>query len=163
MTGNKKHTLTKQFIIKKVCNEEDRPPYSNKVDEYFEDLVEENILGPLNIIGSTDWRELLSIMYFKKEDNSPEGINFYEASVIEEEKIKFYPVAISLDDVYTNNATPLENIIGLYYQVISLFFLTYYKSVSREFLLKLKDKLDWDYLLSLPYPAPFNEQKYVGD
>jgi hypothetical protein len=30
-------------------------------------------------------------------------------------------------------------------------------------MLELKKKLDWDYLLSLPYPVPIDEQKYVGD
>jgi len=101
-------------------------------------------------------------MYFAKQANSPEGISIYEPSTVAEEKLTFYPVSINLEDVYKND-TPLENIISLYYQVISLFILSNYKNITREYMLELKKKLDWDYLLSLPYPAPFPEQKYVAD
>lgn len=154
--------MTKQFLIKKVCKEADRPPYSYKLDEYFEEFVDTFILQPFNIIVSDNWTILLSIMIFPKDADSPTGVNIYEASVIEEERIKYYPAAINMEDIYANNQ-PLENIISLYFQVISLFFLSYYKSISREYMLGLKDKLDWDYLLSLPYTSPFVEQKYVGD
>lgn len=154
--------MTKQFFIKKVCNEENRPPYSYKVDEYFEDFVNKNILQVFNILEDNKWRLVLSIMYFAKEANSPEGISIYEPSTVKEEKMIFYPVSINLEDVFKDNS-PLENIISLYYQVISLFFLSSYKSISTDYMLELKEKLDWDYLLSLPYPASFNEQKYVGD
>lgn len=101
-------------------------------------------------------------MYFKKDENLTERISIYGSSAVEKEKITFYPVSINLEHVYKNN-TPLENIISLYYQIISLFFLSNYKSISTNDVLQLKDKLNWDYLLSLPYPAPFTEQKYVGD
>lgn len=154
--------MTKQFLIKKVCNEQNRPPYSYKVDEYFEDFVETFILRPFNIIIDSNWTVLLSVMIFKKDANSPAGVNIYEPSIIEEEMIKYYPVAINMEDIYVNDE-PLENIISLYFQIISLFFLSNYKEISKEYMLDLKEKLDWDYLLSLPYPAPFFDQKYVGD
>jgi hypothetical protein len=67
-----------------------------------------------------------------------------------------------MEDIYANDK-PLENIISLYFQIISLFFLSNYKSISKDYMLDLKEKLDWDYLLSISYPAAFSEQKYVGD
>lgn len=154
--------MTKKFLIKKVCSEPDRPPYSYKIDEYFEDFVYTFILHPFNIIIDSDWKILLSVMIFKKDQNSPAGVNIFESSLVEEEKIKYYPVAINMEDIYADNK-PVENIISLYFQIISLFFLSNYKNTSKEYMLDLKEKLDWDYLLSLPYPAPFSEQKYVGD
>jgi hypothetical protein len=154
--------LTKQFIIKKVCDEPDKPPYSYKVDEYFEEFVRENIIEPFNIIREDDWKILLSVMMFKKDEESPEGVSIYPAETIEEEKIRYYPIAINIEDVYANN-TPMENIVGIYYQIISLFFISNCEGISEEFMLELKKKLDWDYLLSLPYPVPIDEQKYVGD
>ena len=154
--------MTKYFFIKKVCSEENRPQYSYKVDEYFEDFVRKNILEAFDILQDGQSKLILSIMYFAKQANSPEGISIYEPSTVAEEKLTFYPVSINLEDVY-KDGTPLENIISLYYQVISLFFLSNYKKVFREYILQLKEKLDWDYLLSLPYPASFSEQKYVAD
>jgi hypothetical protein len=154
--------LIKQFLIKKVSAEPDRPPYSYKVEEYFEEFVHNHILQPFNVIINGKWKVLLSIMIFKKDDNSPSGVNIYEPSVVAEEMIKYYPVAINMEDIYANDE-PLETIVSLYFQVISLFVLSNYKEVSRDYMLDLKNKLDWDYLLSLPYPAPFSEQKYVGD
>jgi hypothetical protein len=154
--------LTKPFIIKKVCDEPDKPPYSYKVDEYFEQFVRENIIEPFNIIAEDDWKILLSIMMFKKDEESQEGVSIYPAETIDEEKIRYYPIAINIEDVYANN-TPMENIVGIYYQIISLFFISNYEGISEEFMLELKKKLDWDYLLSLPYPAPSEQQKYVGD
>jgi hypothetical protein len=154
--------LTKPFIIKKVCDEPDKPPYSYKVDEYFEEFVREHIVVPFNIVAEDDWKILLSIMMFKKDEENPEGVSIYPAETIEEEKIRYYPIAINIEDVYANN-TPMENIVGIYYQIISLFFISNYESISEEFMLELKKKLDWDYLLSLPYPVPIDEQKYVGD
>jgi hypothetical protein len=154
--------LTKQFIIKKVCDEPNKPPYSYKVDEYFEEFVRENILEAFNIVEEDDWKILLSIMMFKKDEESAEGVSIYPAETIDEEKIRYYPIAINIEDVYAND-TPMDNIVGIYYQIISLFFMSNYESLSEQFMLELKKKLDWDYLLALPYPAPVEEQKYVGD
>jgi len=152
--------VLKQFTIKKICAEEDRPPYSYKVDQYFEDFVTENILKPYNIILPEDWKIILSIMIFKQEEDSPEGVSFYEPDLLEEDKVKVYPVGINLEDIYKNEEH-IVNIVGIYFQIISLFFLNNFKLVSREYLVELMDKLDWDYLFSLPYPAPAEEQGYV--
>lgn len=154
--------MTKQFSIKKVSSEENRPPYSYKVEEYFEDFVHENILKPFNIILEDDYKTILSIMLLNKDEESPEGVNFYEPEALDEEKIRFYPVTIYIEDLLAKEQ-PLENLVSLYFQIISIFFLSYYRQITTEYMLALKEKLDWDYLLSLPYPAPANEQKYVGD
>jgi hypothetical protein len=154
--------VTKQFSIKKVSSEENRPPYSYKVEEYFEEFVQENILKPYDVILKDDYKIILSIMLLNKDEESPEGVNFYEPELIEEERIKFYPVAIYIEDV-VGKAHPVENIVSLYFQIISIFFLSYYKRIESDHMLALREKIDWDYLLALPYPAPANQQKYVGD
>ena len=151
----------KAFNIKKICAEPDRPPYSIKVDEYFETFVSENILKPFNITDSY-WKIVLSIMIFKKEEDSPEGVNFYEADTFAEDKLKVYPVAINLEDIY-KTSDHIENIIGLYFQIISRFFLSGYKVISQEYMMELMDRIDWKYLLELPYPALAHDQGYVGN
>ena len=99
-------------------------------------------------------------MMFEEEEHLPEGISFYEPDLFEDEKIKVYPVAININDIYRNNQH-VQNVVGLYFQLLSMFFLSNYKLVSREYVADLMEKLDWDYLLSLPYPAPEEEQGYV--
>jgi hypothetical protein len=152
--------LIKQFTIKKICAEENRPPYSSAIDRYFEAFVHDNILKPYNIIVNEDWKVILSIMIFKKDDDSPEGVCFYEPDIFEDDKLKIYPVAINLEDIYKNEEHVI-NIVGLYFQIISLFFLSNYNIVSREYLAEQMQKLDWNYLLSIPYPATKEDQGYV--
>jgi len=152
----------KSFNIKKICAEPDRPPYSIKIDEYFETFVYDNILKPFDIIVNTTWKVVLTIMIFKKEEGTPEGVSFYEPDIFEEDKIKVYPAATNLEDIYKND-DHIENIVGLYFQIISLFFLSGYKVISQEFMVGLMDKIDWNYLLELPYPAVTEEQGYVGN
>jgi hypothetical protein len=151
--------LTTTFQIKKICNEPNRPPYSHKLDRYFEQFVNDNIIEPLHLnMGNV----LLSIMILAKRDVHDNGIGIYEPSTIDEEQLTFYPVSILLEDVY-NGDTVMENIISLYFQVICLFFRNYFPSVTTDYLVSLKDKLDWVYLLQLPYPASIEDQQYVGD
>ena len=153
--------MNKQFSIKKICTEENRPPYSSKIEEYFEDFVTDNILKPFNIIINDEWKIILSVMIFKKEPESPEGVSIYEPDTIEEGKVMFYPVGINLEDIYKSEEH-IVNIVGLYFQIISLFFLSNYKNIAREYMVNLMEKIDWDYLFSIPYPAPVEEQGYVG-
>jgi hypothetical protein len=150
----------KSFNIKKICAEPDRPPYSHKVDEYFETFVYDNILKRFNIIIDTDWKIVLSIMFFSKEENSPEGINFYEPDVYEDDKLKVFPVSVNMEDIY-RLGEPMEHITALYFQIISMFFSSEYEFITPDFLDELLQKIKWSYLLSLPYPVPVKEQGYV--
>ena len=152
----------KPFSIKKISSETGRPPYSHKVEEYFETFVTENILKPFNLVLNDEWKTVISIMIFSKVENSEEVVSFYEPDVIGEQKIRSYPVVIYLDDIYAGD-NPVENIISLYFQVVSLFFLSNYSTVTTEYMMGLKDKIDWDYLLAIPFPAAPEEQHYVGD
>jgi hypothetical protein len=49
------------------------------------------------------------------------------------------------------------------YEAVSLFLTTTFKRVTPEFMATLWKQVDLDYLLALPYPAPFQEQKYLLD
>jgi hypothetical protein len=129
------------------------------LDRYFEQFVNDNIIAPLHLdMGNV----LLSIMILPKRDVQHNGIGIYEPSTIDEEQLTFYPVSILLEDVYNGDAV-MENIVSLYFQVICLFFRNYFPTVTADYLMSLKDKLHWDYLLQLPYPASIEDQQYVGD
>jgi hypothetical protein len=49
------------------------------------------------------------------------------------------------------------------YEAIAIFLTSTYKKVTSEFMNELCNNVDLEYLLSLPYPAPFKEQKYLSD
>ena len=44
-----------------------------------------------------------------------------------------------------------------------MFFNRFYKKVKPVDLERFKAKIDYAYLMTLPYPAPFEEQRYLGD
>jgi hypothetical protein len=84
-------------------------------------------------------------------------------STYKNENIKAYPIMIS----YTNRIDKAKNIniefAMILYEAVTVFLVTHFKKVSKEELEELKAKLDIHYLSSIIYPAPFNEQRFVGD
>jgi len=155
--------VTKQFYIKKTCSEKNRPAYSYLVDEYLENFINENILGPYKIINGGKWNIWLSMMFLKKGNFGPDGVYvFNKATTVSAEKVKFYPVQIPLEEVFrTKNV--VKNLVELYFEAFRQFFTLNYKRIRPEIFVDLKKKIDWTYLNSLPYPAAINEQRYIGD
>jgi hypothetical protein len=79
-----------------------------------------------------------------------------------EDGITSFPVYIPLEAIYEYD-TPVETLIEIYFKVFTEFFTTYYKEVGIEDIRQLKALTDFDYLRGLPFPAPLEEQGYLGD
>ena len=58
---------------------------------------------------------------------------------------------------------PYRKTIELIYEAITLFFTTIYKKITPHLMNQLWESIDILYLLTLPYPAPLIDQKYVTD
>jgi len=58
---------------------------------------------------------------------------------------------------------PLIKTIELIYEAIKVFLVDTYKKITPEFMDMVWESVDVEYLRSLPYPAPFEDQKYVED
>jgi hypothetical protein len=152
------------FNIYQSCTEIERPPVSFKVREYFEKFIIENVFVKKKIIIGGKWKIGLAI-YFSVSGPKVlfKGIALAKgARTILSESIKIYEIVI-LTEPIQQAEKPFLKTIELMYEAIKIFLTTTYKKVTPEFMDDLWRQVDLDYLLSLPYPAPLAEQKYVGD
>ena len=156
--------MNSHFKLLKSGTIDDRPPMSFLVDEYFEIFVTNKVLRTKSIIVESKWNIYLSLIFV---GDGPKVL-FDRMAFIEKprtvrfEQLKIYTVLIRYNQI-EGAKDPYLKTIELIYEAISMFLTTVYKKVSRSFMDELWLKIDLDYLLSLPYPAPFEDQKYVAD
>src|SRR5690606_14590151 len=146
------------FSISQAYTTKYRPPISYKVREYFVDFLTDNLFTQKKIIISRRWHIKLGI-YF---DYSPQILMAKKPTTITSESTKLYEILIPVKPIQESEA-PFLKTIELMYEAITVFFTTTYKKVTKEFMDELWKQVDLNYLLSLPYPAPLEDQKYVGD
>ena len=141
-----------------------RPPISYKIREYFEQFLLQNVLEKKNIIVGGKWKVYLS-MLFVEEGARYTLRDIYMAKssrTISAENAKLYEILIPLKCIQETE-NPLLKTVELMYEAIKIFITTTFKKVTPELMNELWKQVDLNYLLSLPYPAPLAEQKYVGD
>lgn len=156
--------MKSNFIIYQSCTDDNRPPISYRVREYFVKFVSDNVLEKKKIIINGKYNTLLAIFF---SGGGPKvlykDIGFAKGSrFIKEENVKIYEIFILLNAIQKAK-NPYLRTIELMYEAIKIFLTTTYKKITPEFMDELWSKVDLDYLLSLPYPAPLSEQRYVGD
>jgi hypothetical protein len=153
------------FKIYQTCTSDIvRPPISYKIREYFEKFLSDNVLEKKKIIIGGKWTIYLSMLFVEegarytlKEVYMAKG-----SRTISAEAVKLYEILIPLKCIQEAK-NPLLETIELMYEAIKIFITTTYKKVTPELMDELWKEVDLEYLLSLPYPAPLAEQKYVGD
>jgi hypothetical protein len=156
--------MEKYFLIHLLGDPETRPPISCQVKEYFEEFILKNVLIKKKIAVGGRWQIMFTIHFQEKGAQT----NFDDVAVakscrtVAAESVKLYESVILVDAIrsYQN---PYLGTIELMYKVIKLFLTAAYKKVTFEFMDELWNRVDMNYLLSLPYPAPFSEQKYLID
>lgn len=143
---------------------QDRPPISSKVREYFEDFISVNLLKPKKLILGSQWRIEL-VICFVEEGPRYKSIHLFLAKkprTVSAENLKMYEILIPLK-LLNGVDDPYLRTIELLFEALKIFFTTIYKSVTSKDMQELWDKIDIEYLSSLPYPAKIHHQKYVGD
>jgi hypothetical protein len=122
------------------------------------------VLKTKKIAYGGNWCILLAIYFVDPFPKSPDRRVFLGKGVrtISADKIKMYEILISVKTIKESN-DPLLTTIELMYDAISEFLTATYKKVKPEFMEALWKEVDLSYLTSLPYPAPFQEQKYNLD
>ena len=138
-----------------------RPKVSYKIREYIEEFFLKEVLNEKKIIVNNKVDTLLQMSFFI--DANEDYIISLPPSTYKNENIKAYPIMIS----YSNRIENAKNIniefAMILYEAVTEFLVTHFKKVSREEMEGLKVKLDLDYLSTIIYPAPFKEQRFVGD
>ncbi|OJW37360.1 MAG: hypothetical protein BGO54_12170 [Sphingobacteriales bacterium 46-32] len=142
---------------------EERPPISYRICEYFDEFISERIQEKKPKLISKKWKTDLAIYFMTEGERGPKGIFLAKKPrTIKSEGLKLYEMVVPLK-LITNANDPHRKAIEIIYEGIKIFFTSTYKSVSSEFMDELWKEVDLKYLLSLPYPAPLKEQRYVGD
>ena len=150
-------------IFQASTSNDNRPPISHKVREYFIQFLSDNLLKRKKIIIGGKWEIILSILFTGEGKYGPKGIFMPKnPRTISSESVKLYEIIIP-SKLIQESDKPFLKTIELMYEAIKVFFTTTYKKITPEFMDELWKKVDLDYLLSLPYPAPLSQQKYVGD
>jgi hypothetical protein len=150
------------FTISLICPAGNRPPISHKVTDYLVQFIREEILVPRQIILQEEWNVELAMMFMPKDEFGPHKIDIYEPDIYDDVKVKTYPIAIPLDTILQSDE-PYRKTIESMYEGLFLYFTAFHKSIHAHFMQDLWEKINFEYLFSLPYPADITEQQYIGD
>lgn len=149
-----------------------RPRVSNKISEYIWKYIYEMYLFKLNLMLEDKFNYSICLIFAKYNPNIHK---FMFKSAYNQEKCFFRPspnfrrvkitksLVIGLTgECVDENITPALY-ASLVYDMFCAQLLVLYKKVKKEDLDKLKTGLDYEYINSFPYPAPFEEQRYLTD
>ncbi|ANE51069.1 hypothetical protein [Flavisolibacter tropicus] len=125
------------FTISQSSTEEDRPPISYRVKEYFECFITTEVLEQKNIILKAKWNIVLAIYFIRKGKYGPDAVFLAKGSrIISAESTKIYEVLIPMQLIDAASDKQLKT-IELMYEGIALFLTSTYKTVSTEFMKQL--------------------------
>jgi hypothetical protein len=150
--------MTDNFFLEISSPETDRPPISVKILQYFEKFAIENILVKKKILLGTKWTIHVRFTILESGKRIPNTVHIISAFSTGLDKS--YSVFIP-SKLFIHLKDPRMKIIELFYQGLSVFFTENYKRVTNEFMDELWKKVDLEYLLSIPYPAPNDQVKYL--
>ncbi|MBO9151155.1 hypothetical protein ACFOTA_02980 [Chitinophaga sp. GCM10012297] len=158
--------MNAKFLISQNAVDQARPPISHQVAKYLEHFITERVLKEKRIILDGQWNVRLSMFFIEDGPRFQlNGVLFQQtatARTVKAERLKIFQVFVSYTAILKSE-DPYRKTITLMYEAIKAFFTSIYKKVSPDFMDELFEELDFAYLMSLPYPAPFEDQKYVGD
>jgi len=156
--------MEQYFLIHLLGKVNARPPISYHVKEYFEGFITEKVLKEKKILIGGRWQVMFTISFLAKgpKTNFDDIVVGKGARTVATESVKIYE-SIILIDAIKGAENPYLRTIELIFKALGLFLTSTYKKITPEFMDGLWNQVDLDYLLSLPYPAPFSEQKYLID
>jgi hypothetical protein len=150
-----------------------RPRVSHKISEYVFGFINEHILKPANVLQSDKYIYEWTLSFSFK---IPENHKILYKSPYSTDKRLYVPhkgfrtfekvtknvhLSVIADDI-NQNITPVEYAIAVY-EMFADYLLYNYKKLKKETFDKAKDKLDISTINSFPFPAPFEDQKYMLD
>ncbi|QEE49740.1 hypothetical protein FUA48_09125 [Flavobacterium alkalisoli] len=138
-----------------------RPKVSYKVKEYIEDFFVEMFFTEKKIIVNNKVTSLLQISFFI--DKTKEYITLLPPTVYKSYNTKAFPIMVGYVDKFQVSKNTNLDFAYMLFDIVSEFLLVNYKKVKPEELKILKEQIDIDYLSKIVYPAPFEEQLFVGD
>ena len=136
-----------------------RPRVSAKIRAYLIKLVQEHLLLPKKVIvtDKSDYRITFSLspqLGHKEHDTISWTVRVRDG-------VKVIAIYIYNHSV-TKEMTPNEYTNALF-DGLKVFLTEQYKKITSEEVEAVRAEIDWGYIESLPFPAPFAEQDYILD
>jgi len=142
-----------------------RPAVSFKVREYLASFITDGILREKGLVVTGAWNVVLGMIFLAEgKVYESDKILFIkkDPAIIRSEMVKLYEIIIPLKLIRESDDL-LFTTVQLMYEALTIFLTTTFKSIKRDEIDDLWMQVDLDYIFSIEFPAPFNEQKYVGD
>lgn len=152
------------FKIYAMGGLDERPPISHKLIDYFVQFVIDHVLKPQRIIIGGKWQTHLCLHFLAEGPRftTSEIVMAKGATTVKQDSVKIYNIIIPTKAI-VESQNPYQKTIDIMYEAITKYFTSSFKKVTLEFMADLRTQIDFDYLLSLPYPAPFAEQQFLLD
>jgi len=163
-------------IIDRIVGRADllkRPRVSYKISEYIFEFINDQILKPANILQSDkyiyEWTLSFSFkipvnhkILYKSPYSTGTRLYVPHKGFRTFEKItKNAHLSVVADDI--NQDIMPEDYALVVYNMIADYLLYNYKKLKKETFDQSKERLDISKIKSFPYPAPFEDQKYILD
>jgi hypothetical protein len=153
-----------EFSLRLVASLDKRLKMSHQVRDHLQVLVTKHIIQPyglkskwetyisMHLVGS-NWTGKPIDVIIKPNTASRRSEGYYARA---------YTIFMSLQHI---NAAPGPVRAFVEFAVLGLeeLFTTLYKKIKPGDFAALRADIDWAYIASLPFPAPFEEQGYLGD
>ncbi len=165
--------MNSRFIIELFDETEVKAlPIHYKTLEYFENFVMENILSKFKVILNSKWTHSFGI-FFDSTDykNIPEYVTFdgvekcliiMPPNTFSKESMKGYTVMFFASKIKDNPKGEFIGFCEMTLDFIETFFVLNYKKINESDFVSIREKVDWEYLKSIKYPADLNDQHFVG-
>jgi hypothetical protein len=141
-----------------------RIPISSEIREHLEKVVVEHVLTPQKIIINGKWKTVIGLIFMSRGPRGPKDIYLAPGKprAISANHIKLSEIIIPAY-LIQDAEQPALKAIEMMYRAVKIFLTANYKKITPGLMDDTWKFVDVDHLLSLPYPAPLREQKYVGD
>lgn len=135
-----------------------RPPVSHKVREYLEELIHTHLLVPNKLVVNQKWNIVLGIYFVDDE----EEIVILPVNTFADISVKSATVFIP-NRKNGSSLNYMEYYVAALLDVVRLFLTRNYKTFHDELMANVTSAINRKHIDSIPFPATFDEQLYVGD
>jgi len=153
--------MAKLFIHQLATDHDSRPPISGKVREHLQALADKWIMADRD--AGFDQDVLIDLYFIDPNTEGPSDI-FLQPSKKIKPGLARKPFTVFIPQTLIESASdPYKATIQLMVDTVILVFSREFPGLKPGSLPKFKKAVDFEYLMSLPYPAPFDEQQYISD
>ena len=163
-------TITRFVDIENILH---RPRVSYKISEYVWLYIYKNYLKGLNILTDNKYSYRLNLSFSKY---NPDIHKFFFDSQFNTEQNKFWPekrfntinkiikqADIDVVSIYLDENIQPKDYADIVYDMFGAFLVEIYKKVKKVDMDNMKEGMDYKYIESFSFPAPFDEQRYFLD